>query len=382
MRVCYFGTYDRGNHRNDIILAGLRANGVEVVECHTGLWESTEDKVESVKGGFLHLTLLKRVLRVYIDLLSKYRQVGRYDVMVVGHTGHFDVFVAKPLSMLAHRPLVFDLHISLHGTIVEDRKLVEPGSLFARLIYAVDKYACLLADMVLLDTEAHIKHFGSKFGIETSKFRRLFVGANDVHYQPLPRTEANDVFKVLYYGKYIPLHGVEYIVQAARELAEYTDIRFEFVGAGQVYPQARALASEFGLSNIKWIEWLPPEQLVHRIGDADVCLGIFGTSPKAGLVVPSKVYVGLAMKKAVVTGDSPAVREILSHSENVLLCRMGDGDALAREILRLRNDPLLCQKIASNGYKLFRQQFSSQAIGQCAKDYFLALLQPASLPVN
>jgi glycosyltransferase involved in cell wall biosynthesis len=373
MRVCYFGTYDREHHRNDIILAGLRANGVEVVECHVELWKSTEDKVASVRNGFKPASL-KRVLRAYLELLGKYPRVGRYDLMVVGHAGHFDVFLARLLATLARSPLVFDVHISLHDTIVEDRTLIKPDSLFARLIYAVDKYGCLLADMVLLDTKAHIEHFGSKFGVDTSKFRRLLVGANDTRYQPLPRTENDDIFRVLYYGKYIPLHGVEYIIQAAKELAEYEDIRFEFVGAGQVYSQAQAMASGLGLDNITWQEWLSPERLMRRIAEADVCLGIFGTSRKAGLVVPSKVYIGLAMKRAVITGDSPAAREVLSDGENALLCPMGDGKALASAILRLRGDPMLCRKIASNGHELFRQRFSSQAVGRCAKACFLELV--------
>ena len=85
------------------------------------------------------------------------------------------------------------------------------------------------------------------------------------------------------------------------------------------------------------------------------------------------MYIGLAMKKAIITGDSSASREILSDGENALLCRMGDGKELASAILRLRDKPSLRERIALNGYELFKQRFSSQAVGQCAKNYFLEL---------
>ena len=37
MRVCYFGTYRAEYSRNQIMIEGLRRNGVEVIECHETL---------------------------------------------------------------------------------------------------------------------------------------------------------------------------------------------------------------------------------------------------------------------------------------------------------------------------------------------------------
>jgi len=375
MRVCYFGTYDRDYIRNRVIIEGLRANGVEVVECHVPLWRGTEHKIRTVERGPLRPGLIGRILGSYLRLLKRYFQIGSYDALIVGYAGHLDVFLAKPLTALGRRPLIFDAFLSLHDTLVLDRGLVRPKSLLARLVYLVDKYACLVADLVLLDTNAHIKHFRTKFGVRADKFRCVPVGADDGCYRPLPKSGEDGLFKVLYFGKYIPLHGVEYIVRAAKELEGCADIIFEFIGKGQRYEAVRAMADELDLGNIAWVEeWLDPPALARRIAEADVCLGIFGTSKKAKLVIPTKVYVALAMGKPVITGDSPAAREFLVNGENALLCEMGNPQALARAVLLLKRDAQLRRKLAEQGYRCFREKFSPKAIGAEVKESLIALL--------
>ncbi|HID86992.1 MAG TPA: glycosyltransferase, partial [Anaerolineae bacterium] len=133
-----------------------------------------------------------------------------------------------------------------------------------------------------------------------------------------------------------------------------------------------------GLRNMAFYPtWLPAEELIHRfILPADVCLGIFGLSPKAQRVVPYKVFVALAMAKPLITGDSPAAREVLINGETALLCPMGDPQALAQAILRLREDPSLRRRIAEGGHRTFQERFSPRAIGAVVK----GILEEAILP--
>ncbi|MFQ6058721.1 MAG: glycosyltransferase [Anaerolineae bacterium] len=370
MRVCYFGTYDTEQSRNSIIIQGLRANGVEVVECHASLWRDTEDKMRGLQGGWRSPRLLGRVMRSYLQLLRRYAQVGDYDVMVVGYAGHFDLFLARLLSFLSGKPLVFDAFVSLTETVVEDRGLVRPGSLMARLLRLVDRWSCRLADLVLLDTQAHCRYFQREFGLSPARLRHVPVGADGVYRSSKFKAQSSNPFRVLYFGQYIPLHGVEYILRAARLLEGRHDIRFELVGKGQTYEGARALARELGLRNVTFHHtWLSAGDLISRhILPADICLGIFGLSPKAQRVVPYKVFVALAMARPLITGDSPAAREVLVNGETALLCPMGDPQALARAILRLKEAPALRQGIAEGGYQAFQERFAPQAIGAVVKE--------------
>jgi glycosyltransferase involved in cell wall biosynthesis len=81
---------------------------------------------------------------------------------------------------------------------------------------------------------------------------------------------------------------------------------------------------------------VPYEYLIDYICKADICLGIFGTSGKATRVIPNKVYQILAAGKPLVTGDTPAIRELLRESPTVRLVTPGSPESLASAVLDLR----------------------------------------------
>ena len=376
MRVCYFGTYDVEQSRNNVIIQGLQQNGVKVLECHAKLWYNTADKIRSVRGGLFNPGLLGRALASYLRLLRRHARIGDYDVMVVGYAGHFDLFLAKLLTSLSRKPLVFDALLSLTETVVEDRGLAQRGWLLARLVYLVDKYACRLADLVLLDTEAHVRHFQQDLGVRPDKLRWVPVGADEVYCRGPSPVGESDPFQVVYFGQYIPLHGVNYVVEAAKLLEGRPDIHFELVGDGQTYAEAASLAERLRVQNVTFHRtWLSPEGLIaEHIVPADVCLGVFGDSPKARRVVPIKVFVALAMGKPVITGDSPAAREMLIHGTDAILCEMANPRALAQAILLLKRDRPLRKKIAEQGYLSFQNKFSARVIGATVKSYLTEVM--------
>lgn len=85
-RVCYFGTYRGEYSRNQILIKGLQRNDIEVVECNQQLWQSIEDRVNSVAGSWKRPQFWWRVLKTYGLLLQKYAKVrNQYDVLIVGY---------------------------------------------------------------------------------------------------------------------------------------------------------------------------------------------------------------------------------------------------------------------------------------------------------
>ena len=52
LRVCYFGTYREEYTRNKILINGLRAQGVEVIECHCKFWMEFDLRHNLATGGW------------------------------------------------------------------------------------------------------------------------------------------------------------------------------------------------------------------------------------------------------------------------------------------------------------------------------------------
>lgn len=143
-----------------------------------------------------------------------------------------------------------------------------------------------------------------------------------------------DPFTILFYGTFIPLQGLDTIVEAARRVELSGEVvRWVVVGQGQEDERIDTLIRHLGVKSIERVAWIPYDQLVEWIRRADVCLGIFGTSGKAARVIPNKVYQILAAQRPLITADTPAVRELLEEGPRIRLVPSGDAEALASVVL-------------------------------------------------
>ena len=168
---------------------------------------------------------------------------------------------------------------------------------------------------------------------------------------------------MLFIGTYIPLHGADTIVRAAHLLERAGEaVEVVLVGGGQTYAGVRTLASRLGVTNVRFEPRIPIDRLAGEIARSDVCLGIFGDSPKAGRVIPNKVFDALAMGRPVVTRDSAAAREALTHGHTAWLVPPADPEGLAAAIAGLKADDEARARIARQGHQLFRSRFSIDAL--------------------
>jgi glycosyltransferase involved in cell wall biosynthesis len=360
VRVCYFGTYDPAFARNALLIAGLRRAGVDVVECRVPLWRDTADKLAAARGD--PRSFAPRLAAAWRELARRHRALGDYDVLVVGYAGHLDVLLARHLARARGRPVVLDAFLSLAETVA-DRGLAAPGSLRWQAARLVDRLACRRADRVLVDTRPHAAYLARAAGLPPARLAVVPMGAWPR--QPLPMPDGPGL-EVLYFGGYIPLHGLDYVLGAAERLADLADLRFSLVGDGQEFARIRDLVHARALRNVCLVrQWLSEDALVEQhLRRADVCLGVFGGSAKAARVVPAKVLLALAAGRPVVTRTSPAAREALRDGENALLCAPADAAALAAALRRLHGDPALRARLAAAGPPLVSSRHGPAALGR------------------
>jgi glycosyltransferase involved in cell wall biosynthesis len=343
VRVLYFGTYDRAYPRNAQVISCLRRAGVEVLERHVAPWPAERQTWSAGAGKALRLAAAE------LRLLAGPRPA--FDVMIVGYPGHLDLPVAQLVAKT--RPVVFNPLVSLWDTLVEDRGRFTPTSRAARLLRRIDRRAFARADLVVADTEAQRRYFSHSFDLRPDHVEVCFVGAEERLFRPGWQPPA--AFEALFVGKLIPLHGLETILEAARLLPR---IPFRLVGSGQL---ERLLAER--PTNVEWIPWIDYEQLPDVISAAGCALGVFGTSPKAARVIPNKVYQALACGTPVVTADTRAARELLTHERDALLVAPGDPAALAAAITRLAGGVPLARALGGAGRKTYEARASEKVLG-------------------
>jgi glycosyltransferase involved in cell wall biosynthesis len=344
MKVCLFGAYDPDYIRNLVIRKGLESQGFEVVQCQVSPRLNRREQ--------------------YAALWREWHKL-RDDpiVLLVAKSNQAVMPLAWWLSRTKQISIVFDPFISLYDTIVSDRQLIFPGSLKAHLYYWLDRISMHLADAVLADTREHQRYFAVAFNIPKQHIFVVPVGTDESLYFPRPHQSA-DAPVLLFWGRFIPLHGVEYILGAAKLLEESMNVQLKLVGSGQTFNDMVALARQLSLTRTSFSGSVELEQLPILMSQADICLGVFGKSDKAKRVIPNKVYAALAMRKPVITGDSPAIRSHFEHRRHLYTVPMADPQALAEGITELVRDAQLCSRMAQEGYELFRAEYTTQRIGE------------------
>jgi glycosyltransferase involved in cell wall biosynthesis len=350
--VVWAGTFVPDFERNKRLAEYLAAGDLQVRRVHADLWP--EDRVGAFESR--RLTLILKMLWTYPVLAMRLFFTKRPDVYLVSYPGWFDVPIVWVVAALKRRPVVFDVFISLHDTAVRDRELVDSSSLVGRLARLVDRVALRVSDRVIADCPAHARFLASMADVDIEKFGILYLGADEATFQPLPTRGNRSDHLILFYGTFVPLQGVDVIVEAAAQLCDL-DLKFELVGTGQTWDSALEQASNLELGNVDFPGRLSQPDLAMRMTESTLCLGIFGTTDKADRVIPHKVYEALACARPVLTGQTSAIGEAFGQEE-VLTSAPGDPHALAAAIRSAVEDPGRLEHLAQAGRSRFEADFS------------------------
>lgn len=341
--VCFFGIYDPEYSRNRVLMRGFTESAWDVLECRVD--------PHIYKGFRKYVRLVKEWSRVESELRTKGREP---DLVIVAFPGHSVMWLARMICN--GKKIVFDAFLSRVDSNVCDRGAYSLFSPRGLLDWLLDWSSCLLAHNVLLDTHQHIDYFRHHFFVRRDKMIRIPVSTDPSLFYPRESPRQSSKFNVYFQGTFIPLQGLEYIVAAAEQLKNHTDIIFTILGSGQQFALISEEVRRRRLSNVSLIGRKPLVELPLYIATADLCLGIFGSTDKAERVIPNKVYEYIAMKKPVITADTAAIREFFVPNEDMILCRRAQGESLAEAILWLKDNPELRSQLAEHAYSRFDTQ--------------------------
>ncbi|WP_250846751.1 glycosyltransferase family 4 protein [Aquisphaera insulae] len=153
--------------------------------------------------------------------------------------------------------------------------------------------------------------------------RRDEVSPVERERNPLRRSLGlEDKVVAMYSGNLGLAHSYDEFLEAARRLRDRSDIVFLFVGGGPRSKGLREAAEAEGLPNIRFLDYVPREDLRHSLSLADVHL-ISMRPEMTGIVVPGKLY-------GVMAAGRPALFVGPAHCETAdTIRRAGCGFTVA-----------------------------------------------------
>ncbi len=379
-RILYFGIYQKDYPRNYLIIDALRENFF-VDELNYDFFKQTKNivgasKKEKIKFLFKGFFLLFLYILLTLKLILVQR---RYDIIFTGYIGSLDNFVLSLLKRLKiiRKKVVANPLVSLYDTIVEDRGIIK-CRFFSNLIIFFEEFSFKGVDLIIIDTYENKRYFIEKFNLDENKVKVVWVGADERFFYKKEREDENknkDKVKVLFFGKYIPLHGIENIIKTIELLEEKKEsFKFIFIGRGQLFEYfqkefKKLKEKDFDLEIIEWVDY---EKLNNYINSSDIVLGIFGVTPKAKRVIPNKVFQAVAVGKVVFTAKTKAILEFFKEDEIVLIDEPFPEN-LKKHFLGYLENKDFYKKIGEKGYLKFKKLASKEALSQMLKQILLEL---------
>ncbi len=363
--ICVFGCYQDSDlyQRNRVLAEQMLMIGHESFSVRPKKQsENTgnQRRLSSFAGIF---SVLKEQFGQFFSLLGQRKSLARAELFFIPYPAYLDRWYLRLLTLGSpRRPIVVDAFLCLHDTVVVDRKLLEPGSIGARLVSSLERSALASADCVLIDTEQQKNQLCRRYALPEKKVHVVPVGLDERQWTPLPAQSVGEHFNVLFWGTFIPLHGIPTIIEAARLLRlRDPSVRFAILGDGQTADTCAAMLAHDPLDNLEWTRRLcDTAELRAAIADCHCVLGVFGDSEKAASVVPYKVYQALASGRTLVTRSGPPMTDLADGNLGVALVPPADADALASAILRMKAVQLVQGEISTR--ELYDQRLSQRVI--------------------
>ncbi len=288
-------------------------------------------------------------------------QLRNCDAVVVG-------FLAQPMFAIVRwlysGPIICDAYFSMYDTLVNDKQLASPSSLAGRICRRLDICMLRYATSCLTDTACHAEYFKSEFQQPQANIERWWISAEckPLDHAPRPPKEGQ-AMQVFFWGGFIPLQGVPYIVQAAN-LLKSQNIHFTVFGSGQTLDACEELKRQLGIHNIDFHGWKSAAEIRAQAQASHLALGIFGSTDKAARVIPNKVFEALAMGIPFITRHSPAAEELLTDGHDALMVAAAEPEQLADKILWVRDHYSTALQIAEQGKQTFARRAAPDQISK------------------
>ena len=179
------------------------------------------------------------------------------------------------------------------------------------------------------------------------------------------RLGLGDRFSAIYFGAMGRANGLDYVIEAARELQQRARDHIVFVlhGDGGMRPQLEELARRYELRNVVFSNLVPDKAAVARIvAGCNACMTIYAATDKEQTWSPNKMFDALAAGKPVLINVPGWLGETIQENRAGRSLDPQRPAALAETVEELAARPGLCAEMGRNARNLAEAQFSREAL--------------------
>lgn len=295
------------------------------------------------------IQLIRAMLKRTIEVAARFHPdvIHAHSPILVGFPG---LFVSKRLS----KPFVYEVR-DLWENATVDRKRFGHGTVWYRAARSLETMLVRRADCVVTIGNVLRKE------LEGRTDKPVFVVQNGVDVEqfstrPVAPIEPNkwqltDSKLIAYVGSFQPYEGLGALLESfALVLRSQPSTRLLIAGDGPEKAGLVALAAKLQIQDaVNFAGRVPHSEVSAIYSAADVLVYPRIDTLTTRLTTPLKPLEALAMGRAVVASDLPAMRELIVDGSTGLLFRAGDATDLSGKILQILSDSSLRALLGRNG---------------------------------
>ncbi len=337
---------DPGYIRSRILLNALQENrNVDVCEVHN-----------TSKGFFRYFQTILKSLKI--------RDEGKPDIWLVNFRGH-EIYWFIRLISGKKSPIIFDEFVSPYDSFVNERKTFNQNSILAKLVYGIEKSILTNADFIITDTHSQSNYYAALLNVPADKFTAIHMSADENLFVPTGSKKEYhfpEPFVIFTYATFLPLHGMDIILEAANLLKDLPIHFYVAGGKGKTLQSFLDKKKLLGVEKFDHTPWIEYKELPAYIRGANICLGgPFGNTGQGKRVVTGKALQFLACARPTVIGQGTESNGFIDR-ENCLLVPQGDPQQLANALRWAFENQSELPRIAANGRVLYEERFSGAAV--------------------
>lgn len=371
--------------RSSYIFQNLTKMGIEV-GCLTSMRQAGDYVPKETVDGLPHWRTppLRRPLRAVNELQAmagltkRLWQVIREWRPDVIHA-HSPVLVGMPALAVAKAagiPLVYEVRDLWENASV-DRGKFAVDSVPYRAARGLDTVVLRGADAVVTICEAQ------RAEIEPRAGKPVTVAANGVDVSEFAVSEEAQAQArstrptVAYIGTFQPYEGIETLIKAMPFVVErIPDARLVITGGGGNEQDLRALSAQVSKpGSVEFTGRVPHDQVTNYYLQADVLAYPRIDTRTTRLTTPLKPLEAMALRKAVVVSDLPALRELIHVGETGVTFPAGNERALADVLVSLLQDPARREELGRKARAQVEQERDWAAIVARYKQVYESVLR-------
>ncbi|MEI6815919.1 MAG: glycosyltransferase family 4 protein [Bacteroidota bacterium] len=328
------------------------------------------------KSKSIPIRLMNYFSFVFSSLMIGLFKLGKYDYILCESPPLFLGISAYFLKIFKGSKMIFNVS-DLWPESAEKLGLVT-NRLFLNISTFLEEFLYRKSYLITGQTQGIVKDISSRIpnknvywlpnGVDMEIFKTLNNNWR------LDNNFKDDDFILLYAGIIGHAQGLEVILNAARRLMEYDNIKFALVGNGPEKDHLLKIKEDLKLNNVFFFGVQPKSSMPYILSSVDGAIIPLKKLDIFKGAIPSKIFETLAMRIPLLLGVEGEAKELFIDEAKAGFAFEPENDnELSEKVLEMYNHPELRISAGNNGFNFVQDKFTRDIIATKFWDYLSGL---------